>query len=523
MFSRLYTYTRQTQIQYLFVFRKEKSYMKPCNLLVHSSGAFALYKNGSDNIKAITNLKNNEIIVLKEMCDILCGAGCEVSVFEGYFVGYTIDQINKEFDLLRFGQDCILNIELKSELSGSKNENEKKVLDQLKKNYYYLNMVSPRMELITYVENEGFYKYSSENDSIGMISAHEVAEIMKNHICDETIDPSSIFVPSKYLISPFNTTERFIRGEYFLTQHQAEIKTIILNRGFQFEVYCLTANAGTGKTLLIYDIAKTMISLGKKVLIIHCANLNDGQRLLNHIYGWSIFPVKYVRGLSEGRLKAYDFVIVDEAQRIYESHLKSLLSLAEDLCIPILFSYDVKQFLLPAEKKDIFEYITINNTNIKIEKFKLTNKIRTNKAVASFIKNMFEIGSSNEEHTYDNITIEYINDMECLKEYTKNLVKKGWHPIKYTTSYYDEESLDRFANVSSIIPHNVIGQEYSKVVLFLDDSFIYDNNKLIAKNGYYDAVGMAYQIATRTVNDLKIVVFNNIALYETLCNIKYRV
>ena len=152
---------------------------------------------------------------------------------------------------MRFGQDCILNIELKSELSGSKNENEKKVLDQLKKNYYYLNMVSPRMELITYVENEGFYKYSFENDSIGMISAHEVAEIMKNHIYDETIDPSSIFVPSKYLISPFNTTERFIRDEYFLTQRQAEIKTIILNRGFQFEAYCLTANAGTGKTLLM--------------------------------------------------------------------------------------------------------------------------------------------------------------------------------------------------------------------------------------------------------------------------------
>ena len=136
---------------------------------------------------------------------------------------------------------------------------------------------------------------------------------------------------------------------------------------------------------------------------------------------------------------------------------------------------------------------------------------------------MFEIGSSNEDYSYENITIEYINDMECLKEYTQNLIKKGWQPIKYTTSYYDKEALDRFANVSSIIPHNVIGQEYSKIVLFLDDSFIYEDNKLVAKNGYYDAVGMAYQIATRTVNNLKIVVFNNIDIYETLCSIKYRI
>lgn len=33
--------------------------------------------------------------------------------------------------------------------------------------------------------------------------------------------------------------------------------------------------------------------------------------------------------------------------------------------------------------------------------------------------------------------------------------------------------------------------------------------------------GMAYQIATRVVNELKIVVLNNVDLYEKLCSIKH--
>lgn len=39
--------------------------------------------------------------------------GLSYSAFDGYYVGYAIKQIGKEFDLLRFGDDKILNIELK--------------------------------------------------------------------------------------------------------------------------------------------------------------------------------------------------------------------------------------------------------------------------------------------------------------------------------------------------------------------------------------------------------------------------
>lgn len=495
--------------------------MRPCNLLLHSIGANAIYQKGNGNIKKITQLKDHEIIVLKQLCDVLVKEGCAIQGFEGYYIGYTIDQISKEFDLLRFGYDNILNIEFKSELTGTKSENEKKIYKQLKINHYYLKMVSSSIDLIMYVENDGFYQFSADTDSIRRILAKDAVEIMMNHRWDETIDPCNVFIPSNYLISPFNTTEKFINGEYFLTQHQLEIKKDIIAGGNQFEFYCITANAGTGKTLLIYDIAKTMISKGTGVLVIHCANLNDGQRLLISKYKWHVISAKNIHYLTSQHMANYGFIIVDEAQRIYDNQLDMLITMAKQQGIPVAFSYDVKQYLMPSEKKDVYEYITANHPNCPVKKYSLTNKIRTNKAIASFIKNMFSIGSSSDNQEYDNITVEFSDSIDYLEEYSRELVKNGWQPIKYTTSYYHTESFDIFATLSSLNPHKVIGQEYSKVVLYLNENFRYINNRLVARDGYYDALGMAYQIATRVVNELKIVVLNNVDLYEKLCSIKH--
>jgi len=45
-------------------------------------------------------------------------------------------------------------------------------------------------------------------------------------------------------------------------------------------------------------------------------------------------------------------------------------------------------------------------------------------------------------------------------------------------------------------------------------------NKLMARNGYYSAQGMLYQIVTRVIDELKILVFNNPSLYLKLLEIK---
>lgn len=55
----------------------------------------------------------------------------------------------------------------------------------------------------------------------------------------------------------------------------------------------------------------------------------------------------------------------------------------------------------------------------------------------------------------------------------------------------------------------------------MDQNFKYnDANRLTAKKGYYSPDGMLYQIVTRVVDELKIIVLDNPELYLKLLEIK---
>lgn len=58
---------------------------------------------------------------LAELCDTLISHGLPFDVFDGYYVGYSIKQISKEFDLLRLSKDLVIDIELKSDLGSDNN------------------------------------------------------------------------------------------------------------------------------------------------------------------------------------------------------------------------------------------------------------------------------------------------------------------------------------------------------------------------------------------------------------------
>src|SRR5690606_27130626 len=90
---------------------------------------------------------------------------------------------------------------------------------------------------------------------------------------DEVIDDK--FNPSDYLVSPFNSPKKFLDNKYFLTQQQESIKNKImgsLRAAKTSNFFSVIGGAGTGKTLLIYDIVKNLIEDKKKPLIIHCGN-----------------------------------------------------------------------------------------------------------------------------------------------------------------------------------------------------------------------------------------------------------
>ena len=82
--------------------------------------------------------------------------------------------------------------------------------------------------------------------------------------------------------------------------------------------------------------------------------------------------------------------------------------------------------------------------------------------------------------------------------------------------------MDLFDQISTKNAHKVLGQEFEKVAFVLDGHFQYENHKLTAKkrDTAYDDLSMLYQIVTRAVNSLSVVVYDNVELFEQLVHIK---
>src|SRR5699024_7806767 len=70
------------------------------------------------------------------------------SLFEGFHIGYEINQIGKEFDLLKVTDHKVLNLEIKSE------KDLLKINEQQLKNLYYLETLDREVTIITYVSND---------------------------------------------------------------------------------------------------------------------------------------------------------------------------------------------------------------------------------------------------------------------------------------------------------------------------------------------------------------------------------
>lgn len=444
-------------------------------------------------------LSANELDCMTSFIELFKTTHDSISLLDNFFVGYMIPQIGKEFDLLRFNKTNVVNIELKSKAS------EEKILKQLKRNRYYLQFLDREVSLFTYVqETEKLYMLDKEH--LTPVSFDDLyKELIKD--CDEFDDINKLFNPSNYLISPFNSTKKFMEEEYFLTEHQEEIRTNVMKvvETSTTEFMALTGAAGTGKTLLTYDIAKELRNKGKRVLIVHCAQLNSGQRMLQDEYGWDICMAK---AIGNEVLKGYNVIIVDEAQRARQTQFDKLIESANQENMTCIFSYDEKQYLSNDEKNR-----NMSNQILRVltqDIFQLTTKIRTNKEIASFIKPLFDCNEKLSNLKYANIDLCYCSQKQEVILLSRHLQEKRWKIPKYTPGTRSIFCYEGYGTAEEESAHEVIGQEFDKVVAIIDASFDYDEGgKLIANNSYYSQRQMLYQILTRTRQRLYVIILNN--------------
>lgn len=225
------------------------------------------------------------------------------------YLDYSIPQISKEFDLLRFSKSEILNVEFKSRPIPMQ-----KIEKQLIQNKNYLNSLPfNQIACFSYVvdgETSHLYKLSEDNKLVVSTPVELMHHFESIGIPQKNID--DLFDPCQYLVSPFNDTQRFLRGAYFLTDQQAEFEKNVETSQNSF--FSIAGGAGTGKTLLAYDIAKNMMNNHQNVCVVHCGIINDGQDELVQ-NGWDIWDLKkFMKDYAQ--MSNYDFIVIDEAQRI---------------------------------------------------------------------------------------------------------------------------------------------------------------------------------------------------------------
>ena len=466
-------------------------------------------------------VKPQEFDAIRSLVNMLLGIGVEIKDFEIFFLSFTIEQIGKEFDLIKLDKDnLVLNIELKSEEVGVE-----AIQNQLEKNRYYLKHLAPDVRLYTFVETgKELYKYTSKG--LQLVGVEDLKDTMQ--LFQESLGENleSLFQANSYLISPLNSYQKFMYGDYFLTNQQHDLKKkivdLILLNDKEY-VLGITGKAGTGKTLLLYDIIKEIAERGENCCLIHSGILCDGHRILSAKWdNVTIFSAKELNGDGVENLKRYQFIFVDESQRIYSSTFEKIIKEVISESKTVIFAYDYAQSLSITEEE--------RNIPAKLQKidgfveYTLSDKIRTSKEIASFTRTMMNLNNRARGYMdYSDIDVLFANNTEEAKRLINLYDEKGYIFISYTQSMYYRNSIDLYPN--NYDTHHVIGQEYDKVMIMMDKNFRYDKERRIQGKEHPNPdllfYKLLYQGISRAREKLCVLIVENYKLFSHILNIKF--
>lgn len=448
-------------------------------------------------------MKDEEILQIKKLSQNLITAKRQLNYF---YVGYIIPQINKEFDLLRLGNDFILNIEIKSSAT------HKKIVSQMQQNRYYLKSLDRSLHMYVYLSDDDKLYRFDENDELEEAEFERLSKLIVSQDISHVSDIDSLFDPKHFLVSPFNDTDRFLKEKYFLTQQQSEFKKSILKNKLKFNI--IEGKAGTGKSLLTYDIAKTLM-LEKEVLIIHCGKLNEGHVKLQMENGWKIISSK---DYAEVDVIKPDVIIVDECQRFRKSQLDHILSYVKENSTCGIFSLDAEQTLGLWERNYNNKERIVEFSNSEANQCMLSTKIRSNKELHDFVIGISDLGRLKNCTEFKNVSIHYYSDIWSARFFAEAMSNENWQIIDYTGQRYNGEAIQQMQLYSGKNAHEAIGQEFDNVLAILGSAFYYDEaNKLRAREkNYYDTEKMFYQAITRARKKIMLVIVDNKQLFSRI-------
>ncbi len=461
--------------------------------------------SGRSSYKAISP---HEAASLRSLSDMLAEHLKEtaLSLLDGFFFSYVIEHIGKEFDLLKVSRDgeYVLNIELKSEDIG-----EERIRKQLEQNRYYLSHSAGTIYSFTYVTETGRLYRLSSRGHFGACTLQDLAEVLQKPALSDHLEEGidRFFRASDYLISPVSSPDSFLQGQYFLTNQQFDFRRRILAHLKQepAAVISFSGAAGTGKTLLLFDLA---MALSKKnwVLFVHAGPLRKGHLTLNE-------RLKNVEIRSGYEIRSDDFppecraVLIDEADRLDRTILDFLLAHAGRLCIPVIMAYDPHHLLNEpwiSQPEDHTEDFIRQVSTLSME---FTGNIRINRPVYSFLCTLLNLKDRAGRSDYSCIDVLYANDQEELQKITAYYRAREYELITAAGSPESEK--------------NIIAQEYGRVMMVLDDDYFYDSDlHLRTRSGLSEPLRLLYEGLSRTRENLCLVVMGSRELFLKILSVK---
>lgn len=411
-----------------------------------------------------------------------------------FFYSYQIPRLGKEFDLLQIKEDQIINIELKSGVVS-----DEAIRRQLIQNRYYLSVLGRPIQSYTYISSRNRLVRLTNHDHIVDADWDELCRALQKDSNDYQGNIDDLFQAELYLISPLTEPARFLKKEYFLTSQQRDIQRQILRKlcigrsGF----FCFTGLPGTGKTLLLYDIAMKL-SRHQQVCIIHCGSAGTEWKIL-HERLQSMAFLSDDQLIENTRLEHYSAVLVDEAHLLSSEKLQILLKQSNGH-FPIIFSSDSEDAICPDELASNTMKLIENLPDIQM--FHLTNRIRTNAELSSFIQNLMHLTDRKTSKPYPHVSVVYANNEKEARTLLDDYIS---HNYQYKSQIYNNTS------------------DIKRLVVLMDDRYYYDKNRYLRskycnKKNWPDVRNLFHQM-NQAKENLCIVVKENISVYEAILSL----
>lgn len=492
--------------------------------------------------KGYLKIKEWETAGLRALCDNLFARAPETASYEFYY-SFTMPKLGKEFDLLRIAKNCVVNIELKSG-----NVSEAAIKQQLIQNRYYLSSLERTIYSFTYISSEDrLVRLSGGGRLIDTDVSDLLAILQKQQHCEHG-DIEELFREEKFLISPLTAPDKFLRQDYFLTAGQLEIKKKLLREILQkpgtvkreFSIHGFTGLPGTGKTILLYDIAMEL-SVSERVCVLHLGSFEEEllqlDQRLKRVDFYHCEPAAHI-SLREN----YAALLVDEGHRLTQAMLGEILLIARTAKIPVIISYDKEDTIAREERAG--EGAELIEAEEGFIGYKLTDRIRLNGELSSFISCLMCVTRAGRKYDFPSVSIAYaktgkeaaailqtFQNKGYMYIYDRELEGDGMADLKDGAEKQQRDGAEKRQKDGTgkrqIEAKDATCKEFDRVVMKIDETFTYDRDGYLRDHrmraaGRESVVRNLFHGLNRAKKQIGIVVEGNEELFYRILGILQR-